>query len=132
MMVCPRGSALRGANIGALLRTVLPEPLRPTMSVRGLGNVMTPPCSGLKLRMPLMSRLWITHKRSASTSRCSLRVTRERDSCRARDDAADRQAKKGSEPVRTNFTRQAQRLALHGDNAPVDRGHRGGSSRFAA
>ena len=57
MMVCARASAPPGAAKGALLRTVLPEPLRPTISVSGLGNVMTPPCSGLKLRMPLMSSL---------------------------------------------------------------------------
>ena len=57
MMVCARASALQGADNGALVRTVLPEPLRPTISVSGLGNVITPPCSGLKLRMPLMSSL---------------------------------------------------------------------------
>ena len=42
---------------GPSSRTVLPEPLRPTISVSGLGKVMTPPCSGLKLRMPLMRSL---------------------------------------------------------------------------
>ena len=39
------------------LRTVFPDPLRPTMSVRGLGKVMTCVFSGLKLRMPRMSSL---------------------------------------------------------------------------
>ena len=65
MMVCPRASALRSADKGALVRTVLPEPLRPTIRVSGFGNVMTPPCSGLKLRIPLMRSL-----RSAAGARC--------------------------------------------------------------
>lgn len=38
----------------AAQRTVFPEPLRPTMSVSGFGNVITLVFSGLKLRTPLM------------------------------------------------------------------------------
>ena len=46
---------------GAVMRTVLPAPLRPTIRVRGLGNTIAWSFSGLKLRMPLIRSFSTLH-----------------------------------------------------------------------
>ena len=52
---------IRGVRECIDRRTVFPAPLRPTMRVRGLGNMMAWSLSGLKLRMPFMSILSTEH-----------------------------------------------------------------------
>jgi hypothetical protein len=54
-----RGGARRARSTLSLARarTVLPEPLLPTMSVSGLRNAMTCGSSGEKLRMPWICSL---------------------------------------------------------------------------
>ena len=52
---------IRGVRECIDRRTVFPAPLRPTMRVRGLGNMIAWSLSGLKLRMPFMSILSTEH-----------------------------------------------------------------------
>jgi len=76
---CARICDMRGPGAGARadrwLRTVFPEPLRPTMSVRGLGNVITFVFSGEKLRTPLMRSLSTVAMLSLSLSRAHIDET---------------------------------------------------------
>ena len=57
----PSAREIRGVRECIDRRTVFPAPLRPTMRVRGLGNMMAWSLSGLKLRMPFMSILSTEH-----------------------------------------------------------------------
>lgn len=57
----PSAREIRGVRESIDRRTVFPAPLRPTMRVRGLGNMMAWSLSGLKLRMPFMSILSTEH-----------------------------------------------------------------------
>ena len=57
----PSAREIRGVRECIDRRTVFPAPLRPTMRVRGLGNMIAWSLSGLKLRMPFMSILSTEH-----------------------------------------------------------------------
>lgn len=74
----PSAREIRGVRECIDRRTVFPAPLRPTMRVRGLGNMMAWSLSGLKLRMPFMSILSTEHM---TASRRAFKPNRENAGC---------------------------------------------------